>query len=133
MMMPDEIKKEDAVRNKMHHINALADAVVEDGIRHLDMALTGNVSLCSIGAALRMVFEQNEIKREDMFLSCKVYPTEGNYAIKESVMGNELAKAVEQQVDEAVRELKIESLDLVLLQGAGRVDGTEEGNTSRRF
>lgn len=87
-------------------------AAIESGIRHIDTAWFYETEPF-IGEALKECFEKGLVKREDLFITTKVWPTMWNKA--------------EESLERSLKQLGIEYVDLLLQHWPVALDGGDGG------
>lgn len=86
--------------NKQEFINAVKTAILDAGYRHIDTAFFYRCE-DMIGEALNDIFATGKIKREDLFITTKVWPT--------------FHDKVEQSIDASLKALRTDYVDLALI------------------
>ncbi|KRX08570.1 NADP-dependent oxidoreductase domain [Pseudocohnilembus persalinus] len=95
------------------YYNLIKEAL-DQGYRHLDTAIRYNNEE-QIGKALKKIFQEGKYKREDLFITSKVFPNMGD---------------IKTNIKESLQRLQLEYLDLYLLHWPAF--GMQDGKFSHR-
>ena len=112
---------------------------LEMGYRHIDTALVYR-SQKQIGAMLAAQFMSGALRREDVFITSKLFHGEmpgltrrGSTLPLDNMTPEECADAIEGQFEVILEELGVGYVDLMLLHWPAIMDSKSEGNAARRL
>lgn len=112
---------------------------LEMGYSHIDTALVYR-SQKAIGSVLASKFQSGELKRDDVFLTSKVYhgpmpglTRRGTTLPIDDMSPEEVADAIEIQFEQVLEELGVGYVDLMLLHWPAVMDSRDADNAARRL